>query len=120
MHLKTTLYLLCVALYSCQPKSNTTSRPSVDSPPRATYSKAVKDSLYVQTQLPLEYADSITKHYPVVVILDGNFHFPMLAASVRPSQYWTSGYSYSKSEVIELALLCEERTKTLCLAVGQN
>jgi hypothetical protein len=89
MHLKTTLYLLCVALYSCQPKSNTTSRPSVDSPPRATYSKAVKDSLYVQTQLPLEYVDSTAKHYPVVVILDGNFHFPMLAASVR--QYEKGG-----------------------------
>ncbi|GAB4016384.1 hypothetical protein GCM10028773_09340 [Spirosoma koreense] len=45
--------------------------------------------MYVQTQLPLEYDDSLGKHYPVVVILDGNFHFPMLAASVH--QYEKAG-----------------------------
>ncbi len=43
----------------------------------------------MQIQLPLEYADSTTKRYPVVVVLDGNFHFPMLAASVR--QYEKAG-----------------------------
>lgn len=53
------------------------------------YSKTVQDSLYVQTQLPLEYGNSATKHFPVVVILDGNFHFPMLAASVH--QYEKAG-----------------------------
>ncbi|GAB3732629.1 alpha/beta hydrolase [Spirosoma lituiforme] len=89
MHLKTILSLLCVALYGCQPKSSTISQSSNDTFSRAIYAKAVNDSLYVQTQLPLEYADSTTKHYPVVVILDGNFHFPMLAASVR--QYEKAG-----------------------------
>jgi predicted alpha/beta superfamily hydrolase len=43
----------------------------------------------VQTQLPLEYGDSTAKRFPVVVILDGNFHFPMLAASIH--QYEKAG-----------------------------
>lgn len=89
MQLKTPLYVLCTALLGCQPKSSLPSHPSTDSPLQATYSKAVNDSFYVQTQLPLEYVDSTTKHYPVVVILDGNFHFPMLAASVH--QYEKAG-----------------------------
>ncbi|RYF78107.1 MAG: hypothetical protein EOO39_02305 [Cytophagaceae bacterium] len=89
MPLKIPSYLLCLALLGCQPKSNTPSQPSTDTSLRATYSKAVNDSLYVQTQLPIEYNDSTTKHYPVVVILDGNFHFPMLAASVH--QYEKAG-----------------------------
>ncbi|GAB3899016.1 alpha/beta hydrolase [Spirosoma agri] len=87
--MKTILYLLCLVLVGCQPKSSGPDKPSSDTPLRAIYSRAVNDSLYVQTQLPLEYDDSTTKHYPVVVILDGNFHFPMLAASVH--QYEKAG-----------------------------
>ncbi len=87
MQSKLTIYLFGLALYSCQPK--TSSHQATDPTPRAVYSKAVKDSLYVQTQLPLEYGDSISKRYPVVVVLDGNFHFPMLASSIR--QYEKAG-----------------------------
>ncbi len=82
-------YLLCLALYGCQPKTSPSSQPATDTTPRAVYSKAVQDSLYVQTQLPLEYSDSSTKRYPVVIVLDANFHFPMLAASVH--QYEKAG-----------------------------
>ena len=89
MQSKLTIYLLCLALYGCQPKTSPTNHPATDTTPRAVYSKAVQDSLYVQTQLPLEYSDSSTKRYPVVVVLDANFHFPMLAASVR--QYEKAG-----------------------------
>jgi predicted alpha/beta superfamily hydrolase len=89
MQSKPTIYLLCLALYGCQPKTSPTNHPATDTTPRAVYSKAVQDSLYVQTQLPLEYSDSSTKRYPVVVVLDANFHFPMLAASVR--QYEKAG-----------------------------
>ncbi|WP_288424583.1 alpha/beta hydrolase-fold protein [uncultured Spirosoma sp.] len=87
MQSKLIIYVFGLALYSCQPK--TSSHQATDTTPRAVYSKAVKDSLYVQTQLPLEYGDSSTKRYPVVVVLDGNFHFSMLAASIR--QYEKAG-----------------------------
>jgi uncharacterized protein len=53
------------------------------------FSTAVNDSFYIQTQMPIEYKDSTAKRYPVVVVLDANFHFPMLAASVR--QYEKGG-----------------------------
>ncbi len=87
MQSKLIIYVFGLALYSCQPK--TSSHQATDTTPRAVYSKAVKDSLYVQTQLPLEYGDSSSKRYPVVVVLDGNFHFPMLASSIR--QYEKAG-----------------------------
>lgn len=90
MHpVKINLYLLCLALCGCQPKSSNINQAPGDSRTLATYSNAVKDSLYIQTQLPLEYNDSTAKRYPVVIVLDGNFHFPMLAASVR--QYEKGG-----------------------------
>lgn len=89
MQSKLTVYVLCLALYGCQPKSSPVNQPVMDTTPRAVYSTAVKDSLYVQTQLPLEYGDSSIKRYPVIVVLDGNFHFPMLAASVH--QYEKAG-----------------------------
>lgn len=89
MQLNLTCCLLCIALYGCQPKTNSIGHSTADTTLRAMYSKFVKDSLYVHTQLPLAYSDSSTKRYPVVVVLDGNFHFPMLAASVR--QYEKAG-----------------------------
>jgi predicted alpha/beta superfamily hydrolase len=89
MQSKLTIYLLCIALHSCQPKPSPVNYPATTTSPRTVYSKTIQDSLYVQTQLPLEYGDSGTKRYPVVVVLDGNFHFPMLAASVR--QYEKAG-----------------------------
>ncbi len=89
MQSKLPVHVLCLALYGCQPKTSLINHPATDTTPRAVYSKAVKDSLYVQTQLPLEYGDSSSKRYPVVVVLDGNFHFPMLASSIR--QYEKAG-----------------------------
>lgn len=89
MPLNITLFLLGIALFGCQPTSSTVNQLSTDVPLRAIYAKAVNDSLYVQTQLPLEYGDSTTKRYPLVIVLDANFHFPMLAASVH--QYEKAG-----------------------------
>lgn len=89
MQLKSIVYLLSVALWSCQSKTNPVSHLAANTTPGAVYSKAVKDSLYIQTQLPLAYGDSSTKRYPVAVVLDANFHFPMLVASVH--QYEKAG-----------------------------
>lgn len=73
----------------CRPKADALLQTDKESSQTAHYSTIVKDSFYVQTQLPLEYNDSTAKRYPVVVVLDGNFHFPMLAASAR--QYEKGG-----------------------------
>lgn len=89
MYLKLTLALLGLTLVGCQSKDKANSQPPANASSQVLYSNAVHDSLYIQTQLPLEYRDSTTKHFPVVVVLDGNFHFPMLAASIH--QYEKAG-----------------------------
>jgi predicted alpha/beta superfamily hydrolase len=89
MYLKLPLALLGLTLAGCQSKDKATNQPPANASSQVLYSKAVHDSLYIQTQLPLEYGDSTTKHFPVVVVLDGNFHFPMLAASIH--QYEKAG-----------------------------
>jgi predicted alpha/beta superfamily hydrolase len=55
----------------------------------AVYNKAVKDTFHISVQLPEEYDKNKTKRYPVAVVLDGNFYFPMLAAAVK--QYDEAG-----------------------------
>ncbi|WP_370729304.1 alpha/beta hydrolase [Fibrella arboris] len=63
--------------------------PTAERDSFALFSAAVNDSFYIQTQVPIEYTDSTAKRYPVVVLLDANFHFPMLAATIR--QYEQGG-----------------------------
>lgn len=43
------------------------------------YSADVKDTFYISVQLPLAYNEQPKKHYPVVVLTDANFYYPMLA-----------------------------------------
>lgn len=43
------------------------------------YSNTVKDTFYISVQLPLAYQENPNAHYPVVVLTDANFYFPMLA-----------------------------------------
>ena len=53
------------------------------------YSTAVKDSFVISVQLPEEYDKDTIVKYPTVYMLDANFHFPMLAATVK--QYEKAG-----------------------------
>ncbi|MEZ0607042.1 alpha/beta hydrolase [Fibrella sp. WM1] len=76
-------------LAGCTAKTDTSAHLQQEPAGAAFYSANVKDSFYVQTQLPIEYSDSTARRYPVVIVLDANFHFPMLAASVR--QYEKGG-----------------------------
>ncbi len=47
------------------------------------YSTAVKDSFFMLVQLPDNYQPNGKATYPVVYMLDANFHFPMLAATIK-------------------------------------
>ena len=53
------------------------------------YSNTVKDTFYITVQLPLNYDKEPKKRYPVVVLTDANFYFPMLAPVVH--QYEKGG-----------------------------
>lgn len=53
------------------------------------YSQAVNDSFHISIQLPEAYITEPAKRFPVVYTLDGNFHFPMLAATM--AQYEKGG-----------------------------
>ena len=74
--------------------------PKMEAQPRASgtegaagrfsiYSSLVQDSFFISVQLPPNYAKDKGARFPVVYLLDANFHFPMLAASIR--QYELAG-----------------------------
>jgi predicted alpha/beta superfamily hydrolase len=60
------------------------------------YSNAVQDSFVISVQLPEDYYKDSIANYPVVFLLDANFHFPMLAATVR---------QYEKGELLPPLIL---------------
>jgi uncharacterized protein len=47
------------------------------------FSKAVQDSFVLSVQLPEDYFKDTKVKYPTVYMLDANFHFPILAATVK-------------------------------------
>ena len=75
--------------YGCQSTTKSSAARAGENDSFTLFSTVVKDSFYIQIQVPAEYKDSTAKRYPVVVVLDANFHFPMLAASVH--QYEKAG-----------------------------
>ena len=55
----------------------------------ALYSNVVKDLFQISVQLPVHYYDDTSTKYPVVYVLDANFHFPILSATMK--QYELDG-----------------------------
>jgi len=90
-HFTTKLICLCLlpALTACK-QSKTSVKPN-DSLQRefTYYSKNVKDTFAISVQLPLEYTQKPNQHYPVVVLTDANFYYPMLSAVLH--QYEKAG-----------------------------
>jgi uncharacterized protein len=81
------ILVITALFFSCKPKGQDEDKS--DGNKFSLYSKAVKDTFKIDMQLPEEYSKNPTKRYPVAVILDGNFYFPMLAAAVK--QYEEAG-----------------------------
>ncbi len=52
------------------------------------YSTFVKDTFYIDVQIPKEYSDNPDKKYPTLVLIDGNFFFPMMSSIAH--QYETT------------------------------
>jgi len=52
------------------------------------YSEFVKDTFYISIQVPKEYDVQAERRYPTVVLLDGNFFFPMMSSMLH--QYETA------------------------------
>ena len=53
------------------------------------FSQSVDDTFHINVQVPQEYFTDSSKKYPTVLLLDGNFYFPMMAPIVR--QYEVTG-----------------------------
>ena len=53
------------------------------------YSQSVKDTFYIDIQLPSNYFEDPQRRYPVVIVLDGNFYFPMMESIME--QYAFAG-----------------------------
>jgi len=53
------------------------------------YSESVKDTFYIDVQLPKEYEANPNKKYPTLIFVDGNFYFPMMSAILH--QYENAG-----------------------------
>lgn len=53
------------------------------------YSEAVGDTFTVSVQLPKEYEARAETHYPITLVIDGDFYFPTLAPLLR--QYEITG-----------------------------
>ena len=47
------------------------------------YSGLVKDTFHIQMQVPKDYHSNPDKKYPVVILLDGNFYFPIMSSIVE-------------------------------------
>ncbi len=56
---------------------------------KTIYSTHVNDTLVISVQLPTDYHANTHMEYPIALLLDGDFYFPMLAPMVR--QYEQTG-----------------------------
>ncbi len=74
------LSLIIILLSGCKGDSHTTKQKPLTTIEEFTcYSNTVKDTFYISVQLPLNYKQEHNQRYPVVVLTDANFYFPMLA-----------------------------------------
>lgn len=88
-------FYVLLALFACnspEPSKHDT-KPIIEF---KYYSKEIKDTFNISVQLPLEYKEKGSKHYPVVVVTDANFYYPMLAPVM---------HQYEKAGLLPLLIL---------------
>lgn len=74
---------ILLLLHSCQPKSSAETSPDkIPAKEFKLYSTSVKDSFYLQVRLPKVPLHPEDK-FPLLIVLDGNFHFPSMASVVQ-------------------------------------
>lgn len=79
-------FLTIIFLISCSPKDN--KKKDNELKFRFTqYSESVKDTFYIDVQLPNQYFEKPENKYPTLVFLDGNFYFPMMAPIISQYEY---------------------------------
>lgn len=83
------LAFLCLPIIACNQRHSPKQETTHTVQKFTMYSIAVKDSCYISVQLPLKYNADSARKYPVVVLTDANFYFPMLAAILH--QYEKGG-----------------------------
>jgi predicted alpha/beta superfamily hydrolase len=80
---------ISIFFLSCSQADKKQLAPEVANNNWTVYSTAVQDSFVISIQLPEEYGKDTSVKYPTVYMLDANFHFPILAATVK--QYEKAG-----------------------------
>ena len=73
----TVSFLAIVSLVSCSASKKKETRELITA--FTQYSQSVKDTFHITVQVPKGYYRNPDKRYPVVVLLDGNFYFPMMS-----------------------------------------
>ena len=81
-------FLLGSFLLSCSDKEHSDDRNDIQIK-YTHYSGFVKDTFHIQLQVPKDYYSKPDMKYPVVILLDGNFYFPIMSSIVQ--QYEIAG-----------------------------
>ncbi|MBI1769453.1 MAG: alpha/beta hydrolase [Bacteroidetes bacterium] len=72
-------FLLIIFLCGCSPKNKKEDNHEAHIK-FIQYSESVKDTFYIDIQLPAAYFKNPDKKYPTAYLVDGNFYFPMMSA----------------------------------------
>jgi uncharacterized protein len=83
------IVLAGIVFLSCSQSHNKKLATEVTNNKWTVYSTNVQDSFVISVQLPEEYGKDTNINYPTVYMLDANFHFPILASTIR--QYEMAG-----------------------------
>lgn len=84
--LKTLILLSIIFFCSCAPQSKKEDNRQTQIKFKQ-YSESVKDTFYIDIQLPASYFTNPDKKYPTAYLVDGNFYFPMMSAITKQYQF---------------------------------
>jgi predicted alpha/beta superfamily hydrolase len=82
------VFLTLIFLIACSPTGNKKENNELLTR-FSQFSESVKDTFHIDVQLPKEYFTKPRQNYPVVILLDGNFYFPMMSSIIH--QYESTG-----------------------------